>query len=284
MPRRIRLDFTPAEGEICDLTGAVGSNLAQTYRTRPHGTNYSEGFEHPLSPHYRDKKSQALFPVHPQPGGIGYRHWLGFVAADQDTDRRPAQCIRHFRDLRAYDLDDQVFHVAAFGYDMDNMKARAWIESAMPVAMTGDASARARLDDTARRFVQAARDVSNALTQRVKQAQFKEPAAIRGDLSLIQKRFWQATDADFFELSAEAAERADEDALPELRAGWLDVMRNAALEIFDTTVPSLGFEQGAMERIVTARFGLVMTLAGRNPAGRKMFEKLRLLPPEKRAK
>ena len=77
MPRRIRLQFEDAQGRECGLTGTDDSVIVTHYRTRNYGTNYSEGFEHPLTPYYRQKTtSVAKLPVHPQPR----RHQLPAVA------------------------------------------------------------------------------------------------------------------------------------------------------------------------------------------------------------
>src|SRR5690606_32367340 len=134
MPRRIRLDFLAnAEGLACDLTGTVDSVLVAGWRQRPRGPEYEVWgpARHPLSPFYRQKSTEPWLAVHPQPGGIGYRHWLGCVLADPSGDRVPARCVVNFRD-RAVNLDngtgrfDRPARLLAAGYDMDKMKARAF--------------------------------------------------------------------------------------------------------------------------------------------------------------
>ena len=60
MPRRIRLDVEAnPDGLVCDLTGEMDEMSVRTYRTRPHGAAY-EAFVHPLSPHYKAKKTESL--------------------------------------------------------------------------------------------------------------------------------------------------------------------------------------------------------------------------------
>ncbi len=70
--------------------------------------------------------------IHPQPGGIGYRHWLGLIenSAEGNTARKPAKVVEQFRSLVREDG-----RLWAFGYDMDNMKARCWYDATMPILM-----------------------------------------------------------------------------------------------------------------------------------------------------
>lgn len=136
MPRRIRLVFEEAERRSCSLTDFQDSVIVASYRTRNYGLNYSEGFEHPLSPYYQQKGSPAKLPVHPRPGGVSYRLWPGLVIPSRDRLRQPAQVIRQWPE-RSTRIGQTRF--TAFGYDMDNMKARAWTESEMPFWFLSDA-------------------------------------------------------------------------------------------------------------------------------------------------
>ena len=70
--------------------------MVTRYRTMNYGVNYSEGFEHPLTPYYRQKAGTAKLPVHPNPGGISYRLWPGLVVSTEDRLREPARVIRHW--------------------------------------------------------------------------------------------------------------------------------------------------------------------------------------------
>ena len=95
MPRRIRLDFAETDPPTpCDITGRPDSVRVTGWRQRPNGANYlAWGGRHPLTPHFRLKPGEELLPVHPQPGGIGYRHWLGLVTATRDELRSPAHSV-----------------------------------------------------------------------------------------------------------------------------------------------------------------------------------------------
>ena len=70
--------------------------LVAGYHTRKHGLDYKEAWNHPLSPYY--EKDEAWLPIHPQPGGLGHRHWLAWVMG-QGSERkrqRRARVVEHF--------------------------------------------------------------------------------------------------------------------------------------------------------------------------------------------
>jgi len=141
MPRRIRLDFA-AGAHPCGLIGDADSVHVATWRQRPRGANYAGwGRLHPLTPHYAQKAGGEWLATHPQPGGIGYRHWLGLVVAAPDGLRLPAETVAHWRTSRSEVLGTDAARLLAGGYDMDNMKARAFVESEMPLPATSDRAA-----------------------------------------------------------------------------------------------------------------------------------------------
>ncbi len=137
MPRRIRLQIEELdELSCCDLCGAEVAAGCRHFVAKNYGVNY-DGFEHPLSPHY--VKDGVANPVHPQPGGVGYRYWLGLVenSTEGNVERRPAKVIEQFRSLAREDA-----RLWAFGFDMDNMKARCWYDATMPILhVEGDQAA-----------------------------------------------------------------------------------------------------------------------------------------------
>ena len=77
MPRRIRLETGEQIAGTCDACGRPSENLVSRYATKNYGLNYKGSWTHPLSPHYEGK--EGWLPVHPQPDGLGYKHWLGWV-------------------------------------------------------------------------------------------------------------------------------------------------------------------------------------------------------------
>ena len=289
MPRRIRLEFEDAGGRVCGLTGAEDTQVVARYRTRNYGTNYSEGFEHPLTPYYRQKpEAPTWLPVHPAPGGIRYRHWPGLVTPDEAGLRRPAQAVRQRNDRGRGAPHWARAHTrfAAFGYDMNNMKARGWAEAEWPLLLLDSAGERQLLERFARDASAAASDAASSLVHAVKAAHHARPAKATGDYRFIEERFYRDTESGFFSLLGEAARAietdsadADDPAL-DARKKWPPAMKTAALRLFDEYAPADGLEDRAMRRHVRARFLLDLALSGRSKEGRRLFGGLGIPAPE----
>lgn len=265
MPRRIRLtgEELPVPG-ICDLCGMTSTRVYRRWVTRNYGVNY-EGFEHPLSPHYmQDGKPN---PVHPQPGGIGYRHWLGLVASSPNGARRPAKVVERFR-VQARE-DGRIW---AFGFDMDKMKARCWHDATMPLLSVPegrDSDFKALVE----KLIEGADRVADVLRDRVKDALLGDGRA-RGDLSFVQSHFWAATEAAFYDhakrLRAGLATPGAEIPVMEIPVmeSWLATLRNVALSVFDHYAQAGDFDAVDPRRIATARNDLSKALYGKNLRGR----------------
>lgn len=272
MPRRIRLRFEDAEARRCGLTGDRDSVVVSSYRTRNYGIDYSEGFEHPLTPYYRPKATDVVkLPVHPGPGGISYRLWPGLVVPSEDRLREPAQVVRHWQERSVGRV-----RFAAFGYDMDNMKARAWIEGEMPLLHMAPET-RDWLGAFIRQVTQSADTVSRLVTNGVKSALYDNPKKAAGDFGYIALRFYRDTESAFFAVLGEAASAIEhdpdgDDPTLEARKGWAPVLERAALRLFDEYVPFDGLENRDMHRHVKARFQVVLALRGRGRVGKSLFE------------
>lgn len=284
MPRRIRLIFSLAEGEACALTGRADEMLVRQIRIKNFGTNY-EGWVHPLTPHYRQKagKSPPLLPIHGQPGGISYRDWLGLAMSRGGEGKVPAACVRHLLEQPRL-LAMKRWRLSVFGYDMDNMKARGWVESEMPLFDVSDRKKAEPLQDLARALVAAAEIAAFQLTRAVKAALYENPKDAPGDFSFITERFWRDTEMAFFDALRSLADRLeaapnDENPGEAQRRAWPRVLSRSALDIFDEKAPSEGLENTAMERLVRARYGLVAILGGSGKQGAKLFEHLSLMTP-----
>jgi CRISPR system Cascade subunit CasA len=260
MPRRVRLLFEPANGRRCDLGGPADQVLVTGWETKQYGVKY-EGWEHPLSP-YTKKTGELSNPMKGSPGGVSYRHWLGLIVGDNsEGGRHPAACVDEFRERRAADSGIAGLRLLAFGYDMDNMKARAWYEAEMPIPNVS-AAKREGFDKTIAKLIGGANMAARLTMSSVKRALHDRPADAKGDYSFIADRFWHDTETSFFNYLRElaAGDAGDDDRM--LREGWLRDMRRAALTIFDDTVPTEGFENVKWRRIVQARQGLIWTLDG----------------------
>jgi CRISPR system Cascade subunit CasA len=193
------------------------------------------------------------------PGGITYRHWLGLVQDDAENGRKSAACVKLFRDNRAEPAEVSGIRFVVFGYDMDNMKARSWYQSEIPVPAVA-ADRRVQFEAVAALAVRAADEVAWSTRSAVKEALFERPGDVRGDFAEIGERFWRDTETDFFKL-LNASARNDGDNTP-LHENWLETLRRAALAVFDGSVPSAGIEEGAWRRKIEARRKLSMFLGG----------------------
>ena len=285
MPRRIRLAFEESQGRRCALTGVEDRTIATAYRTRNYGIDYSEGFEHPLTPYYAQKAGTARLPVHPRPGGFSYRHWPGVVAQSADGLRQPARTIRNAGTARFAMGPKPRF--AAFGYDMDNMKARAWMEGEYPLPLIADEDMRKDLEAFIQQAVMGAETVSRFLVRAVKSALYDRPADATGDYGFIAERFFRETEVAFYEAlaAAEDAVRTDSGANPadptlEARHVWAKRLAVPALRLFDESAPDDALGSRGMERHVMARFHLHLALGGRGKAGKALFGELGIPAPE----
>jgi CRISPR system Cascade subunit CasA len=279
MPRRIALVFEEnVEGLPCDLTGRVDDVIVRSYRTRPYGVNY-DAVAHPLTPYYRVKPGASEWlPVHPQPGGIAYRNWLGFVQEPKTGLRRPALCVTVARQrLRSS------ARLSLLGYDMDNMKARGFVEAEMPLFSPSEIGKREKLDTLAERMVEGASEVAGLLLSQIKAA----TGDAGGGLDLIRETFFKATENAFFEHLAtgfaaiEAAPDGEEhpDLLIKPGMTWLErTLAPVALDTFGRHVkPEAAVMNGdlkAIRRAVDAKAILGAGLKGYGPSGRSIIKAL----------
>lgn len=256
MPRRIRLvKHQLSERELCDLCNAPVTFVFRQFNTRNYGVNYS-GFEHPLSPHY--VKDGTANPVHPQPGGIGYRHWLGLIenTTDGNSERRPARVVQRFH------LTHEDGRLWAFGYDMDNMKARCWYDSTMPI-LAIDKGFEADFKANVEVMVQAASMTANLLRKQLKQAIFGE-SDVRGDISFMQAHFWAATESQFFDQIHQVRdELCRGNAEHAVLERWLSTLKRAAFTVFDTYSQTCDFDATDPRRVALARNELAKVLNGK---------------------
>ena len=290
MPRRIRLQFEEGAGRPCAVTGTYDKVVAVAYRTRNYGTNYSEGFEHPLTPYYRQRAGSAKLPVHPQPGGISYRLWPGMVAESADGLREPASTVRRWKGQgnrwRLVRPEGEL-RLSAFGYDMDNMKARAWVEGEMPLWTFDDAEAAKAGEKFAGHVVACTETIGRLLIRAIKSARHERPQDASGDYGFVSERLYRVTEQAFYEAINEAvsgiksASDPDDPTL-EARTRWPNTVARSALALFDEYVPSDGLEARNMERHVKARFDLSSALRGYGRGGKALERDLNVrLQPAK---
>ncbi len=284
MPRRIRLVCAETGVPGCPLTGIDdGTTVKVTaYRTRNYGTNYATGFEHPLTPYYAQKTGGIRLPVHPRPGGLGYRHWAGLVVATGDGLRQPARTVTQGPAARRLAGE---LRLAAFGFDMDNAKARGWTEYEESLPCGAETHVRTGLQAVVQQATEAANTVSRLLVSAVKSALHDRPGDTAGDYGFLAERFFRQTQQDFHDALDAAAEalRAGgataDDATLNVRLDWARRMTGPALRLFDEHAPVAPSGGRGMARHVRARFHLSLALGGRGKIGRELFGALGIPAP-----
>jgi len=270
MPRRIYLDFSHTALGECSVCGAKDQLLVRQYITKNYGVSYQGPWRHPLSPHNVDAQGNPL-AVHAQPGGITYRHWLGLVQEASrisgkkapKIEKQPAYVVHAFRNGRQKQMNLR-YLVWAFGYDMDNMKARCWYDSQMPLHYVSESN-RNKYEEEAANLVMSAYQVAGNLKGALKRAWFPEGKDIRGDLGFVDAAFWHDTEPAFYSALTSIKEGLETNQdTTEIRRGWHRVLCNQSERIFDRYALSGPIEDADPKRIAIARTNLRRFNRGKN--------------------
>lgn len=265
MPRRIRLRPDDVKG-LCSLCGGEDRPIVRRYVTRNLGVNYAGSWEHPLSPH-RTAKDGTLLPLHGDPRGLSYRDWLGYALKDVESEIERAAVVTSSEER----VDTFGLRLWVFGYDMDNMKARAWLDGTMPLPLVSPEH-REEHAATCRNLVLGARYAESLLG-----GALKEALGLDGWPEEWGLRYWQLTEPRFYrtlrELSA-ALGRGDDTI--SLREKWHSFLVRTAKEIFDELTNGSDVSQVNPGRVCRAGIAL-----GRNLYGKKMRAQLGLPEPRK---
>ncbi|MCC7100203.1 MAG: type I-E CRISPR-associated protein Cse1/CasA [Rubrivivax sp.] len=242
MPRRIRLHTDRLATGRCDVCGRGDQDLITAYATKNYGLNYKGEWSHPLSPYYQTK--EGWLPLHPQPDGLGYRHWMAWVlgSASQQRQVRVARVVDRALALPPQTLPGPL-RLWAFGYDMDNMKARCWYEATLPLYGLADCSADARraVQSEVGLWLAGAELAASYLRDAVKDAWFD--AGARRDFGHVDATFWGSTEPAFYEQLRALIEAARQDIeAPPLptREAWNRVLVQTATRLFDQTFVGTG--------------------------------------------
>lgn len=281
MPRRIRLEFEPADGRTCALGGMATGQVVTGFRMQNYGTNYTGAWLHPLTPHYSDGSAPPL-PVHPQPGGIAWRDWLGLVF-DNTDGKRTALAAKAVQVSRARSIDTGArLRLLVTGYDFDNMKARGFLWRELPVPLPGrDGATEQQVARAVREMVRSADHVAYLLRRTVRQALVGDDRERTVDTIPVSDRFWEETEPAFL------AEVARLDVTPDGMAGrrqrWLGVLRGTALRLLEEEVSPDRVDLDGMHRLVVAWKALDDALAGRGKDGKTLCERLDLPLPARKS-
>ncbi|WP_253207205.1 type I-E CRISPR-associated protein Cse1/CasA [Verticiella alkaliphila] len=257
MPRRIRLDSATITQGDCAVCDSQGVKLFQHYRTRYGGTNYTGAWMHPLTPYSLDPKHESPpLSIKGQPGGIGYRHWLGLTFGKPDQQPQAAQVIKHYRAT----LKAGPARLWCFGYDMNNMKARCWYDSTLPVHVVDEADQRLFIEQVSD-WTKVASEAASALHYRVKSAWFKRPGDT-GSEPAIHQSFWQGTEPAFYAgvQALAGSDVRDPAECAALSRQWLSHVSRAAMNLFEHWTLSGPVEERDLARVVRARAALAKDL------------------------
>ena len=233
MPRRLRLQID---------ADAVRGVIRKT-----HGTNY-EGWQHPLSPHRRRKPGAEPLPVHPKPGRVSYRNWLGLAFGKGSETRAVAESVRRYNTMP----DPPPAEILAGGWAMNNMTAADFNVHAYPAFQLGDEE-EFRVGSLVEAANQAAWELRTALRKAVK--------ADGSAASAFEESFFADTEAEF----VAAVRSIIAGDARETEEGWLARLREAALRLFDGhAVPALADRNlPRIEVIVAARRNLLFAFSKR---------------------
>lgn len=247
MPRRIRLDWEHTATGHCDICGQASDKLVQHYVTRNYGVNYTGAWQHPLTPYRFDKEQQPI-ALHPQPGGLTYRYWLSL--AEESEGHALARVVREYKIKKTADMQMRLW---AFGYDMDNMKARAWQEAHFPLLVVSE-EVRAHFVEQAEAMVNAATDAAGSVRSCIMEAWFKRPKDVSGDSTFLREMFFQHTEVRFFNMLDRLRDvmEKQEDKTSVLQS-WHKILLNEALALFDYWTGNGDFRYQDPRKIARAR-------------------------------
>lgn len=273
MPRRIRVDFADEQTGRCDVCKRDSAQLLHRYVTKPQGLNYKGVWRHPFSPYYEIKED--WLPVHPQPGGFSYKNWLAWVLGVKQGKKsiQAAGIVDYFLQERKKYQQSGQFRLWVFGYDMDNMKPRCWYETTFPLyglAETNRAT-QIQIQNLVANRIEASEQAIFYLRQAVRQAWFGE-SDLRGDLSFVDKAFWDGTEPAFYQQLNDLMKQArtesgidmdDAKFVIVLGETWHKVLIKCATKLFDVDIVGAGsIGQQDPRRIAEAYNGLQRNLRG----------------------
>ncbi|AMX01709.1 type I-E CRISPR-associated protein Cse1/CasA [Microbulbifer thermotolerans] len=264
MPQRMRVIFLSEDG-LCDICGRRSNELAREVRIKTYGYNYKGDWDHYLTPYGKknNKPNETSYARKASEDGIGYKYWGVLAFEDSDgSGSVPAKCVTDYyqkveiADDVGIEMPD-VFLIWAFGYDLDKGKTRGWYSSYMPLlALSKEAYPLAKI--WLKQMISLTEDSSSSLIKAVKEAWFKNPKEVKGNMGYISASLWETTEHDFYQLLMELGERLSGDAPPqrfppEIAAHWYRTVTRQAAALFDEFVLSSPLEQLDMKRITRAR-------------------------------
>lgn len=208
MPRRIRLAPAVSESGTCDLCRGEAEAFYTHYHTKNYGNNYSGNWYHPLTPSLTNKDN-TISTLKGQPGGLRYRHWIVWTMANHTTGKEAAKAVtaawgKEARLRKAFGSEN-ARRIWVFGYDMDNMKARRWLDGTAPLYNIGDLGQEkiVLFQERVQGLVEAANYVVGQLVAALKKLVTDNPKKKVGNFDSERERFWSDTEPAFYKALAE---------------------------------------------------------------------------------
>ncbi len=266
MPRRVRLEEKSEEG-VCGILGGATDSIVKSYRTQNYGNNYSGAWRHPLTAYREDPKKPEDVPnsAKAQPGGLTYKYWDALTFTDKSIGQQSAMVVDHFYYISNGREDEfgEMPRVWSFGFDMDNMKARGWYETTMPL-FSINFERQADFLRTVKDLQELINKARLEVRKHILEAWFERPGDAKGDTSFIQAEFWQRTESIFFETVHHLSRQENYSFLETKTAEkWLFNVRQIIINLFDeyTLTVDIG-DTRSMKRCMKARRFLTGWLYG----------------------
>jgi CRISPR system Cascade subunit CasA len=254
MARRIRLDGAVESG-LCDICGENSDILFGRYLNKPKGFRYCGSWHHSLTPRKFTDRTTLPEPLKGNQAERSYANWLALTYCDDDRNIRAATNVHSFLE-KQHLLATSSFKIHCFYYDMEpgQATARCWYEHHLPV-ISVDQEYREVFFSFVSDLIASAKDAVKELRSQVKAAWFSRPKDAKGDTSMIDQSFWQATEADFYQQLHRLAQLpADTRAMPATVAQeWLQTLRRKCLDLFDHWSLEGEAEDMDLKRVVKAR-------------------------------
>ncbi len=233
MPRRVMLEFS-GPGP-CDTCGAQAEEMVRSFLTYRGGFHYAEtDWTHPLSPYVRTKEDSSV--VRSTSSDLaGYRHWMGLLVDTPAGDGLPAMVVRRWveRDVP----QESELHVWAFGYQTDQAAVKRWCEGRMPVITLSNGH-RKIYEAFVRTLVALSQRGAERLADCLQGAWKSSDHHAAFNVSRAQHRLWESTERSFLEEIRAGAADPSKENLSKRADGWIRIIQQTALRIYEIAVPS----------------------------------------------
>lgn len=255
MPRRIRLNAKDWKA-TCQISDRETDLSVSDYKTLNYGGNYFGEWTHPLTPYKWNPKKPAEEPLSAkgQPGGITYKIWDALTLTGNESGQRCAKVVEHFYSICSqFEIEyAENPRLWVFAYDMDNMKARGWYSSIMPL-FSVSVEQQEDLLDKVKILQKIAGDALWQCRTQIKTAWFDKPGDAKGDMSFVDLAFWQRSENVFYQAVQCLINNASQNE-PYLKSEeasqWLKSMRSITTDLFDEyALSELGAERSMAKRI-----------------------------------